>query len=365
MLGEWLVYALYFLAQVKYLREFRSPHNSISMILGSLLFGLIYWFYGHYTSILKENVFKFTISGSPSPLSFLFLNAWSLIFACPFLLYGAIVLAFCFTKYDWVYVGRKPISARAFGLATCVIVGLLEIAYSFIIYRQGLNYIDIILLLIGIDIMYLVIRHGIFKRRHAVVNIARSAIQRPQSLDEKPVARHQQPRRTKPAPRPAPKPAPRPAPRPAPKPQIRNPPPPTSAAKPKQASSSKGVRVSISTTSSKKNQPQQDRSVKIAKYEALRPKAGILSMEDFKCIFCFQVPDLPADKDRGFVICPSCKHPAHEDEFKDWTRNSNLCSRCNSQLPNKFRKQPPIVSATEYLAVMKYFIEKAKKQQSK
>jgi hypothetical protein len=104
---------------------------------------------------------------------------------------------------------------------------------------------------------------------------------------------------------------------------------------------------------------------KVAQFEALRPKAGVLSMDDFKCIFCFQAPQLPADAHRGFVICPNCKHPAHADEFRDWMTNSNLCSRCNAALPVDFRTNPKVVPATTYLDAIKYFQQKAKSKKSK
>ncbi|MBD3194711.1 MAG: hypothetical protein GF317_06635 [Candidatus Lokiarchaeota archaeon] len=113
---------------------------------------------------------------------------------------------------------------------------------------------------------------------------------------------------------------------------------------------------------------QTARSKKISKEElikrlkSMKPKAGVLSLEDFKCIFCFQLPSLPEDKGRGIVLCPSCKHPAHADEFRDWTRNSGLCSRCDSPLPASFRRNPRIIPTRLYVKAIKYFKKKGEIQ---
>ncbi|HME51155.1 MAG TPA: hypothetical protein VKM55_02970 [Candidatus Lokiarchaeia archaeon] len=366
MLVGWIVFTWYFLARVKYMKEFRSPHNSSFPILGSLVFGLFHWFYGHFTTLFGVNLLQL------HNIQNVYISAWGLLFASPYLLYGMIVLANCFRKYDWVYIRRKPVSARKFGLASCFLVGILEIACAFSLYKAIFAYFDILPLLLGIDITYLVIRHGIFGRNASVITFGTRSIERPSSLDEKPIAVRQPPRRPKPAPKPQAKSASTRQQKPnrRTKPQIK----PGSArnqvqdrnTKPRQGTTSDGIRVTVSTTrSQKRSQIQRSHGPNVAKYEALRPKASVLSIEDFKCIFCFQVPQLPADKQRGFVLCPHCRHPAHADEFKDWTHNSKLCSRCNSPLPDNFRRKPLIVAANEYLAAMQYFMDKAKKQHSK
>lgn len=87
-----------------------------------------------------------------------------------------------------------------------------------------------------------------------------------------------------------------------------------------------------------------------------RPKAGVLSTDDFKCIFCFKLPKFPEEKNRGVVLCPSCKFPAHADEFKDWLRKSNLCSRCNAPIPANFKRNPKIISVKNYSIVYRDFV---------
>ena len=103
------------------------------------------------------------------------------------------------------------------------------------------------------------------------------------------------------------------------------------------------------TTGTKVQKPKTAIS---AEFEKLKPKAGILSLEDFKCIFCFKLPKFPADNRRGIVLCPNCRHPAHADEFKEWTHDSPLCSRCDASIPPSFRKNPKIISVKQYCEVI-------------
>jgi hypothetical protein len=100
---------------------------------------------------------------------------------------------------------------------------------------------------------------------------------------------------------------------------------------------------------------------KIYKLNKLRPKGTILFKEDFKCIFCFQLPRLPADAKRGIVICPHCGHPAHADEFRSWLKISNLCSRCNRPISNNFIQNIEIIPTAVYIKAMKINIKKGRK----
>jgi len=88
------------------------------------------------------------------------------------------------------------------------------------------------------------------------------------------------------------------------------------------------------------------------------PKAGILSLEDFKCIFCFELPSIPADERRGIILCPNCRHPAHADEFKGWAQASPLCSRCDAPIPPSFLRNPKVIPIKTYLEVIKEYKRK-------
>ncbi|TFG30067.1 MAG: hypothetical protein EU532_01940 [Promethearchaeota archaeon] len=99
----------------------------------------------------------------------------------------------------------------------------------------------------------------------------------------------------------------------------------------------------------------QPRTTGSSVFEKLKPKAGILSLEDFKCIFCFQLPKIPADDRRGIVLCPNCRHPAHADEFKEWAQESPLCSRCDASIPLSFRRNPVIIPVKQYIEAIDEF----------
>jgi hypothetical protein len=90
----------------------------------------------------------------------------------------------------------------------------------------------------------------------------------------------------------------------------------------------------------------------------LKPKGTVLFKEDFKCIFCFQLPKLPADEKRGIIICPHCRHPAHADEFKSWLKSSRLCSRCDRPLSISFIQNIEIIPTPVYIKAMKIIMKK-------
>ena len=89
----------------------------------------------------------------------------------------------------------------------------------------------------------------------------------------------------------------------------------------------------------------------------MRPKTGMLCQDDFKCIFCFELPST-SDKQGGIILCPNCRYPAHADEFQNWVRTSNLCSRCDGDIPRGFRRHPTIIPVKEYLRAYKFWKKK-------
>jgi len=106
---------------------------------------------------------------------------------------------------------------------------------------------------------------------------------------------------------------------------------------------------------------KQTRGVGCPYYDQVKPKSSTLTIEDFKCIFCFKLPQMPADQSRGIILCPNCRHPAHADEFRNWTQSSNLCSRCGHKLPSNFRQHPKIIEMKEYFEIIREFYRRAKK----
>ncbi len=62
---------------------------------------------------------------------------------------------------------------------------------------------------------------------------------------------------------------------------------------------------------------------------SLTPAGQNITMENFRCIQCYEYL---TDTERQVVICPHCKHPSHADEFQKWLEVSNICSRCNKPI---------------------------------
>jgi hypothetical protein len=93
-------------------------------------------------------------------------------------------------------------------------------------------------------------------------------------------------------------------------------------------------------------------------YDIYVPKGAHLTIDDFRCIFCFKLPKYSVDKGRGIVLCPVCRYPAHADEFKEWSRNSKLCSRCNAPISASYRSKPKIMSVKNYIIISKHFLRK-------
>lgn len=61
----------------------------------------------------------------------------------------------------------------------------------------------------------------------------------------------------------------------------------------------------------------------------LRPFSPNYSADDFRCIFCYEIPSSGSDQ---VVVCPHCHRPAHLREFQQWSNYSSICSYCNKDL---------------------------------
>lgn len=194
---------------------------------------------------------------------------------------------------------------------------------------------DLLLAIFGLSLGYLFIRHAIFGSKRIMPEVSRDYIERRRRRLETMTST---PSRTTPRRTPAPSTS-RTTPRRSPAPTTTS----TSKSTARRPSTVKVTRAIV----------RRPRSTVSASFEKIKPKAGILSLEDFKCIFCFQLPQ--ADEKRGIVLCPNCRHPAHADEFKDWTKSSPLCSRCDASIPPSFRRNPKIISVREYTKIIKEF----------
>ena len=83
---------------------------------------------------------------------------------------------------------------------------------------------------------------------------------------------------------------------------------------------------------------KQRTNKKISKDKVLDliPPTTHLSEDDFRCIFCYELPTKSSDQ---VIICPNCKKPAHFPEYQKWTALSNICSYCNQDVGSRIPKR--------------------------
>ncbi|MBA7599894.1 hypothetical protein ES703_06939 [subsurface metagenome] len=358
LIGIWLIYSFKVLKNIKQYREFNSPHNTAFFTISPVLMGIFYSVWSNFTGLLGENLLESTD---------LYLSWWSILFGFPYILYGSISLYRCFKKYNVIHFGRKSIKARIFGFIFGISILLFIIIYwisfySIIDFYESLItplhfLIDLNLLILLISTILLLIGPGLFGARTPLPQLTRDYIARRTSrlnnLTSPTPNRQRQTVRT--------------TTRSSPTPSTRTVTRTTRSVSRSARSTPTTNRYSTSSREKKTTQTVGRRATgtpvrrkktvtKISNFNLYKPKAARLSTEDFKCIFCFKLPEYPKDNGRGIILCPKCKYPAHADEFKDWLQSSNLCSRCNTPIPSSFRRNPKIISVKNYLIVIKHFV---------
>ncbi|MHA1320903.1 MAG: hypothetical protein ACTSQ1_14000 [Promethearchaeota archaeon] len=337
LIGLWLIFTLKIFENIKRHREFNSPHNTAFFVIVPLGIGIFYSIWGFYTGILGENL-----------LGGVYFSLWSLIFALPYVVYGSYSLYRCFKKYNVIYFGTKAVKARTVGYILSFSVLIFILAYWISFYNGIESFsLDLNLLLLLIATILIVIIFGFTSKRSPLPALTRDYIaNRTRAINNltTPTTQRQRVRTTR----------------------VTNPTP----------STRKTTRTSRTRTNSSKVTPTSRRQTtrtktsnrshttkvkptpKVRNLNNFRPRASYLSLEDFKCIFCFKLPKLPEDRGRGIVVCPKCRYPSHADEFKDWMRTSNLCSRCSAPIPSSFRRNPKVVSVKNYVLIYKQFLKK-------
>ncbi len=332
--GCWICFTLAFVIRAKYAREFRSPHNTSFFVFGPLFIGIFYSLWGRSTGLLRGNLLE---------TSTVQLSPWTLIFAVPYLMYGFFLLYSCLQRYAVVYIGKKSFSARKFGILLSFLTTILGFYFA-LTFFSGL-----VFWLLGIISLLLLVVFGIFGGRPAIPDIStviRREIPGSSSTGSTiggssttPGGRSSTTITTTASTTT----------------RTRG----TSPTTKKKRSTTTKTTTAVTTPTRKKTK-RKVKSKMSAQFEKLKPKAGILSLEDFKCIFCFQ--DFKSeDKERGVVLCPHCRYPAHADEFKDWQKSSNLCSRCDATIPAGFRRKPNVIPVKEYIEIIKEFKKKKRK----
>ncbi len=335
----WFIIPIKFLKKRKELNEYNSPHNTSFFVLAPMIIGLFYSFWGYFTTFLGENL----LVDLDTVLTF---NLWVFFLAFPYLLYGLNSLYSCYTKkkFNLVYLYKaKAIDARKFAFLWNFIILMTIIlfwifSYYFINFRflpvnPMHSYLDLILLITGITIAVFLLYPGIFSKGSSIPLMSTMEITRRMEeinrITLPPVST-----------------------------RTSNP---QSRTRPRAAPSRQKQQKKVSTTARRKPKTKQSVNKKLlstAVFKKYKPKAGIITIEDFKCIFCFKLPKLPDDRNKGIILCPNCRYPAHAGEFKDWLRSSKLCSRCDTPIPASFIHHPKVISTENYLKVIEKFRSK-------
>ena len=356
LIGIWLIFSLKVLKNIKKYREFNSPHNTAFFTIGPVFIGIFYSIWGNFTGLLGENLLESTD---------LYLSWWSILFGFPYVLYGSISLYRCFKKYNVIYFGTKSVNARKFGYILGISILFFIIIYwisfySFVDFYGSLLtplhfLIDLNLLMLLISSILIIIVPGLFGARTRLPHLTRDYItQRTNRLNQlTSPSSGTSPRRQRQSIRTTTRSSPTPSTRTSTRTSrsVSR----SSRSTPRGHIQSASSRVKTSTRTTSRSTTGKPRQ---GNFKLYRPKAANLSIEDFKCIFCFKLPEVPKDNGRGIILCPNCRYPAHADEFKDWLRTSGLCSRCNAPIPSNYRRNPKIISVKNYIVIYKSILRK-------
>jgi hypothetical protein len=361
LIGIWIIFSFKVLKNIKQYREYNSPHNTAFFTILPVFIGIFYSIWGNFTGLLGENLLQDTD---------LYLSGWSILFGLPYVIYGSISLYGCFKKYNVIYFGTKSVNARKFGYVLGISILFFIIIYwlsfySLIDFYESLLLpthflIDLNLLILLIITILIILISGLFGFRRQLPQLTRDYItQRTNRLNQLTSPNNNsRPGRYRESVRTTTRSSPTPSTRSVTNRvrsvshSSRSTP---SSSRQSTTSKSKTTTRTISRSPTGVQVKRKESTIKISNFNLYKPKAARLSREDFKCIFCFKLPKFPEDKGRGIILCPNCKYPAHADEFKDWLRSSNLCSRCNAPIPNNYRRSPKTLSIKNYLIVLKHF----------
>ncbi|WP_371802212.1 hypothetical protein [Candidatus Lokiarchaeum ossiferum] len=359
LLGLWLCILFEYVSKIKRVREYSASLNNFVIIFGGLLVGTFYGIWGDFTTILQDVVLPINVS----------FNIWTLILAVPYLFFSMILLSFCISKYFTVFIGTKSIDARPF----MIITSLILISFDFIYLVLGGNVFQNItpvtsginlIILLNLCVLVIYFLFAITKRRPRISGFSmRGVSNRLNNIDrqiedadrfadaarqrEKKAQAQEQQKRDQ-----------RRRQRDLERKQSRRREQEEKARRKRQREQER-LQRSKSKSSSKPQVSRTTSSSSVNKKELLRmkPKTGVLTPDDFKCIFCFELPST-SDGHRGIVLCPNCNYPAHVDEFKNWVRTSSLCSRCDGTIPSSFRRNPKVIPVKDYLRAYKFWKKK-------
>lgn len=351
LVGIWIICTSEFVIRIKRNRDYLADQNQMILIFGSLFLGNFYGWWGDLTPI-------FTNSLLPG-ITWVSLNVWQTIFAAPYLFIGTIFLILCLKKYFYIYLGKKSVSSQGTAIVLSIFFFVSNLVYlliqqeiiawspaNFYFRESALNLLVLLELIISLIIGII----GILNRPTAVSGYSLDRVSNRlneidqqiasadrvanQARDREDAARRRELER-----------------------QRRN------QLEQQRRRKAQRRQEEIKRSTSKPSPSHKSKSQKSRKsldkktLLRMKPKTGILTEDDFKCIFCFELPN-SSDSKKGIVLCPNCNYPAHVDEFKEWVKTSSLCSRCDGEIPASFRRNPRVISTSTYLKAYKYWKKK-------
>lgn len=375
-IGIWICYTVEIFIRIKKMREYRSTLNNGPLIFGNLLFSSFYGILGDFTPFLSQRLF---------PDTFLQVNFWVAIFSLPYLIFGSFLLLFSITKYFSVYINNNAFNARKFTVLMGFVFLGFDLMYIFLRHEVfSLGSLDFshlsgttnVFMIVHMCIIVIFGFIGILTRNRSssaynldqLTSRMNDIDRRINAADNTSAAARRSERRAREAEQERKNQREREKQRRKNEAKRRM----QSSSRPSSSSrtysSSRSSRTKSSTkgssstrsktrpkTSARSSSGSKSKGISTSTKELakMRPKTGVLSKEDFMCIFCFELPS-SSDRD-GIVLCPHCRYPAHYREFKEWIRNSKLCSRCDGVLPSSFIRNPKVIPVKTYLKAYKLF----------
>jgi hypothetical protein len=355
LVGCWVSISIKTIAKIRSYKEFNSPHNTSFFILGINSIGLFYFYSSFYTELSNWEAFQ-------EIQNYTFINPWIVFFALPYLIYGFYSLYKCIKKYRVVYIYKnKSVNARRFVIFYLILIFIDNIIFLILlIYRVEIVFFTPInnfpgfIFIFHTSFIFVLLIYGIAKKKTSISDLSPEQIaERRAQIEsiqrarirprERPSSTRSSSRKTTPSRRSSP----------SQTTSRRS----SSKSSVKRDSRTKPSRKKESKKKKRKLTPQQKKQL-LERIKSMKPKTGMLTLDDFKCIFCFNIPKYPEDKGRKIVLCPKCNYPAHADEFKEWAKDSDLCSRCSAELPSSYKRNPKTVSVKFYTKVIQYYRKK-------
>lgn len=326
--------ALYIIVSLRYILERRhyKKHKAILASTQFLLLPFSIILMGNYISPLVSDLFTITIDISGGNTIQMFFNLVSLSIIIP-----VVVLTFHFNNYysrKWpaIAIRRKVKKRRSIPLLIHGVF-VFTILIGFFINGQ----IDLVSLIFAIIFLIFIFRYFIFvrliksERRTVIMSSSSPSRQSTRARTSSTTSRRSS----------------------------------SQTSRSRQISSSTRTRTVQSASRAKRSSARIDSGIEITNRKKTKKPTktiktkttvrdffpnGKASKEEVKCIICFM--DFEKKDTRKVILCPHCKYPAHEDEFRSWYQNSKFCARCNKPISASYVRNP------KYRITTKIYIEK-------